>query len=278
MTGPVDAARTSSVPDASGSVPPLSIGAALSARIATGGKCLVPYITAGLGQWQRVAEAVAGAGADAMEIGIPFSDPVMDGPVIQEASDKALHSGMTPPLALNEISRMDMGIPLAVMTYYNLVFRHGDARFAADLVASGVSGVILPDLPLEEVGPWKTAADPLGVETILLAAPTADDARLSRICEASQGFCYAVGLLGVTGVRDELAGSALTIAKRLKNLTDKPVLIGVGIGSPEQAAQACEVADGVVVGSRIVSEMLATDSPEAVADLVMSFRAALENG
>ena len=96
MTGPVDAARTSSVPD-------------------------------GLGQWQRVAEAVAGAGADAMEIGIPFSDPVMDGPVIQEASDKALHSGMTPPLALNEISRMDMGIPLAVMTYYNLVFRHGDA-------------------------------------------------------------------------------------------------------------------------------------------------------
>ena len=136
----------------------------------------------------------------------------------------------------------------------------------------------MPDAPLEEMGPWTTAADKAGVETILLAAPTAPDERLPLICERSRGFVYGVGLLGVTGVRSELAASAIDIAGRLKKVTDKPVLVGVGIGTPEQAVEVSEVSDGVVVGSAIVRRMLDKAGPEGVAELVNDFRQALDAG
>lgn len=255
-----------------------SLRAALDARLGAGGKCLVPYLTAGLGQWDRITEAVAHAGADAIELGIPFSDPVMDGPVIQDASQRALDAGMTPPAALGAIARLDVGVPLVVMTYYNLVFHHGDRRFAAEAAEAGVRGAILPDLPLEESGPWCDAADAVDVATVMLAAPTASDGRLERIAARTRGFCYAVGLLGVTGVRDQLASSATEIAARVKDHYDGPVLIGVGISNPEQAVEACRVADGVVVGSRVVAEMLETDSPDRVSAVVGSFREALDRG
>jgi len=249
--------------------------AALRARIDGGGKCLVPYITGGLNdQWLDVLRAVADAGADAIEVGIPFSDPVMDGPTIQEANDRALEGGATPQSILNDLRNADVGVPLAVMTYYNIAFRAGDTRFASDLAAAGVSGAILPDLPLEETGPWAEAADEAGIETILLAAPTAPDERLPIICERSRGFVYGVGLLGITGVRESLAESAMSIAGRLKAVTDKPVLVGVGVGTPEQAVQVSSVSDGVVVGSAIVNRML-NGSPESVGELVSEFREAL---
>ena len=257
---------------------PRSIRASLDARTAAGGKCLVPYLTAGLGPWERMIEAVSLSGADAIEIGVPFSDPVMDGPVIQEASQLALDAGMTPPAALDAIARIDSAVPLAVMTYYNLVFRHGVDRFADDLARAGIQGAILPDLPIEECGDWARAAAAHGIENVLLAAPTSGDSRLARIVAGSEGFVYAVGLLGVTGVRDSLAGSAVEIARRLKAITDKPVLVGVGVGTPEQAVEACSVADGVVVGSRVVAEVLASRSVEAVADLVGTFREAMDRG
>ncbi|OWY61001.1 tryptophan synthase subunit alpha, partial [cyanobacterium TDX16] len=167
-------------------------------------------------------------------------------------------------------------IPVAVMTYYNIVFRAGLERFANDLVQAGVSGAIVPDVPLEEVGPWAAAADAAGVETVLLAAPTAPDERLPRICERSRGFVYAVGLLGVTGEREHLAGTATVIAKRLKAVTDVPVLVGVGISTPEQAVEACQEADGVVVGSALVRRLLEHGGPEAAGALVRDFRAALD--
>ncbi|MFI5043385.1 MAG: tryptophan synthase subunit alpha [Acidimicrobiales bacterium] len=256
----------------------MSLQSGLEARRAAGGKCLVPYLTGGLGEWVRTIEAVAQAGADGLEVGIPFSDPVMDGPVIQQASDEALANGATPPSILDALARADVGIPLAVMTYVNLVYRHGFERFSADLVASGVGAAILPDLPLEESGPWCEAADAAGVETVMLAAPTASDERLARVVRRSRGFVYAIGLLGVTGERDSLAVSAKVIAARLKDLTDLPVLVGVGIGTPEQAVEVCEVADGVVVGSAVVRRALETGSPEAVGDLVAEFRTALDAG
>jgi tryptophan synthase alpha chain len=252
--------------------------AALESRRSAGGKCLVPYLTGGLGDWTTYLAAVAQAGADAIEGGIPFSDPVMDGPVIQEASLLALQAGATPAGILDELARADVGVPLAVMTYVNLVYRFGYERFAATLVSSGVSGAILPDVPLEESAEWCAAADDAGVETVMLAAPTAPDERLLRIVERSHGFVYAVGLMGVTGERDSLAGSAAVIAKRLKDVTDLPVLVGVGISTPAQAVEVCEVADGVVVGSAIVRRVLETRSPEAVADLVGEFRTALDAG
>jgi tryptophan synthase alpha chain len=139
-----------------------------------------------------------------------------------------------------------------------------------------VSGCILPDIPLEEIEPWATAADAAGVETVILAAPTASDERLSRVCARTRGFVYGVGLLGITGVRSELAASAKMIAARLKEITDMPVLVGVGVGTPAQAAEVCEVADGVAVGSAIVQRMLDGGGPEGVAELVSEFRAALD--
>lgn len=243
----------------------------------SGRKLLVPYLTGGLGDdWCDTVRAVAAAGADAIEIGIPFSDPVMDGPTIQLASDRALKAGTTPQTVLHALRTIDAGVPLTVMTYANVAYHMGWERFAKELAEAGVAGAILPDIPLEETGPWCEAADAAGVETILLAAPTAPDERLPRICARSRGFVYAVGLLGVTGVRDELAASAEVIARRLKAVTDMPVLVGVGVGTPEQAARACQVADGVIVGSAFVQRMLDGAGPDGVAALVAEFRRAID--
>ena len=254
-----------------------SVEAHLTARRDAGHKLLVPYVTGGLGDdWVETVEAAITAGADAIEVGIPFSDPVMDGPVIQEASDRALRAGTTPQSVLSALRSRSFGVPLLVMTYYNVAFRAGLERFAASLAEAGVAGVLLPDLPLEEVDPWMQAARGTGVETVLFAAPTAPDERLPRICERAEGFVYAVGLLGVTGVRDQLALSATTIARRVKAVTDKPVLVGVGIGTPEQAVEAAQVADGVIVGSAVVRTMLGDGGPDAVGELVSRFRRALD--
>ncbi len=251
---------------------------ALQARLNAGGKCLVPYITGGLGDdWIETVRAAASAGADAIEIGMPFSDPVMDGPTIQMANDRALAAGVTPQSVLDSLRGADIGVPTAVMTYVNLAFHGGYQRFASNLADAGVSGCILPDIPLEEIGPWADAADAAGIETVLLAAPTAPDSRLPRICQRSHGFVYGVGLVGITGVRSELADSAKVIAARLKAVTDKPVLVGVGVGSPEQAVEVSTVSDGVVVGSVIVQRMLDGGGPEGVAELVSEFRGALDS-
>ncbi len=251
---------------------------ALRARIDAGGKCLVPYLTGGLGDdWLASVQAAAVSGADAIEIGVPFSDPVMDGPTIQRANDRALEGGATPQTVLDRLRGADIGVPTAVMTYGNIAHHMGWERFAASLAEAGVSGCILPDIPLEEIGPWTDAADRAGIETVLLAAPTAPDERLPRICERTRGFVYAVGLLGITGVRGELAASAKVIAGRLKAVTDKPVLVGVGVGTPDQAVEVCEVADGVVVGSAVVQRMLERAGPEGIGALIAEFRSALDD-
>jgi len=243
-----------------------------------GAKLLVAYITGGFEGWETAVEAAAAAGADAIEIGIPFSDPVMDGPVIQEASEIALADGATPASILAAVPNLDTGIPHAIMTYYNLAHNPGHERFAATLAKAGVDAAILPDLPFVESGPWREAASKAGVETILLAAPTTPTERLSELCAASSGFVYAVGLLGVTGERATLASTATEIAARCKSVTDKPVLTGVGIGSPEQAVQASEVSDGVIIGSAVVRQLLDGHGAEGVGELVASYRTALDAG
>ncbi|HEY6533577.1 MAG TPA: tryptophan synthase subunit alpha [Acidimicrobiales bacterium] len=244
-----------------------------------GRKLLVPYVTGGYGDdWTEVVRAVADAGADAIEIGIPFSDPVMDGPVIQQASEEALRAGATPVGVLDELRDIDAGVPLAVMTYFNLAHHMGLERFAASLAGSGVAAAILPDLPLEEVGPWARAADAAGVETVLLAAPTAPDERLPRIVARARGFVYAVGLLGVTGEREALAASSLVIARRLKAVTDKPVLVGVGVSTAQQAVEVSEVADGVVIGSALMRRVLEGAGPAGAGAFVGEIRAALDAG
>jgi len=242
---------------------------------AAGRKLLVPYITGGYPGWQPAIRAAAANGADAVEIGIPFSDPVMDGPVIQQASQFALEQGVTPAAILDEVTRLDVEIPLAVMTYYNLVHHPGPVRFAADLSRAGISAAILPDLPLEEAGPWCAAADAEGIETIMLAAPTAPDDRLPRVVDRARGFVYSVGLLGVTGERESLAESATALAKRLKAITDKPVLVGVGVSNAKQAYEVTRVADGVIQGASVVRRLM-EDGPDAVGDYVAEVRSAID--
>jgi tryptophan synthase alpha chain len=243
---------------------------------AAGRKLLVPYVTGGYPGWEDAIRAAAANGADGIEIGIPFSDPVMDGPVIQQASQAALDAGTTPPAVLDAAAQLDVGIPLAVMTYYNLVHHDGHERFAGRLVAAGIDACILPDLPLEEAGPWCEAADAAGVETVMLAAPTAPDERLPRIAARARGFIYSVGLLGVTGERDQLAASATELAARLKAITDRPVLVGVGVSNAEQARQACAVADGVVQGASVVRRLM-EQGPDAVGAYVAEVRAAIDS-
>ncbi len=256
-----------------------------------GRKLLVAYITAGTQGWELAVETAASAGADAIEIGIPFSDPVMDGPIIQKACTQALAAGTTPSSVLEAARDLDAGVPLVVMTYYNLCHHMGEQRFAEELAAAGIAGAILPDLPLTEAGSWLTAGLEAGIETTLLAASTTPDGRLAQLCEASRGFVYAVSLLGVTGERKSLAQTAKQTVARCKAVTDKPVLCGVGIGSPEQAVEACEVADGVVIGSAVVRAMLeasagaspagasptdANAAAQAVEQLITTYRKALD--
>jgi tryptophan synthase alpha chain len=241
------------------------------AKRAAGRKLLVPYITGGLPGWQDALRAAAAAGADAIEIGIPFSDPVMDGPVIQQSSQLALEAGATPMSILQEARELDVSIPLAVMTYYNTVHHAGHERFAAQLVQAGIVACIVPDLPLEESGPWCEAADAAGVETVMLAAPTAPDERLPRVAARARGFVYSVGLLGVTGERSTLASTAVSLARRLKAITDVPVLVGVGVSNAAQAHEACQVADGVVMGAAVVRRLL-EGGADAVGEFVAEVR------
>ncbi len=254
---------------------PIHLETHLRAQRSAGRKLLVPYVTGGLLNWKEAIRAAAANGADAIEVGIPFSDPVMDGPVIQEASLRALKDGATPFGIIQEISTLDIDIPIAVMLYYNTLFRAGHERFATSLVKNGVSAAIVPDLPLEEAGEWCRDADAAGVETVMLAAPTAPDSRLPLVVERARGFVYAVGLLGITGERDSLAATATALATRLKKITDKPVLIGVGVSNAAQAYEACKVADGVIQGASVVRRLMES-GPDAVGEYIAEVRAAID--
>jgi tryptophan synthase alpha chain len=255
------------------------VEATLRAARAAGRKLLVPYVTGGFGsRWLDVLAAMVSAGADAVEIGIPFSDPVMDGPTIQEASVRALQLGATPVSILAEVRRAGVEVPLIAMTYYNIVFRAGHHRFAHSLTDAGIEGAIIPDVPLEELGDWAPAAEEAGVETVLLAAPVTPDERMVELCRKSRGFVYGVNLMGVTGERAAVAESGAVLAKRLKDMTDKPVLMGFGVSTPEQAVEAASVADGVIVASALMRTLLEGGGIEQVGDQVAAIRAALDAG
>jgi tryptophan synthase alpha chain len=257
----------------------VAVEAALRAARARGRKLLVTYMTGGVGpDWIEYLQVMVEAGADAVEIGLPFSDPVMDGPTIQEASVRALRTGATPASILDAAAGREQPVPLVAMTYYNLVFRAGHERFAERLAAAGVAGAIIPDVPLEESADWERVAAGAGVETVLLAAPVTPDDRLAVLCARSHGFVYGVNLMGVTGERATLSGSASVLAKRLKAVTDKPVVMGFGISTPEQAASASVDADGVVVASALMRAVLDGAPVAAVGERVAAFRAALDAG
>lgn len=242
-----------------------------------GRKALVPYVMAGMSpDWLMVIHAVVAAGADAVELGIPFSDPMLDGPVIQEAARRALEGGQTFQGALDEVATSGIGVPLVAMTYYNLVLRMGHRRAARSLVAAGVTGAILPDLSLEELDPWGVEADSAGVATVLLVAPSSPPTRVSAICKRSRGFVYAVARMGTTGERTSMSNDVGPVVRGVKDVTDTPVYAGIGISTPAHAAEACRLADGAVVGSALVRRVLEGGGPEAAGQLIADMRQAID--
>jgi tryptophan synthase alpha chain len=232
-------------------------------------KLLMPYITGGVRpDWTAYLTAFEDAGADLIEVGLPFSDPTVDGPTIQEASDTALARGTTPASVLADLAANRVGIPLIASTYANIALRPG---FAEALRGAGVSGLIVPDLPLDELAGLSVP----GIEVSLLASPATPDDRLAEIGRRSQGFVYAVSVMGTTGERRRLAPSATALAARVKQVTELPVLLGFGISTPEQAAEAAAVADGIVVGAAIMRRVLDGAGPDEAGAFVASLRAAL---
>ncbi|WP_412541934.1 tryptophan synthase subunit alpha [Longispora sp. K20-0274] len=242
-----------------------------------GRKLLIPYVTGGVTEnWTDYVDAALEAGADAVEIGVPFSDPAIDGPVIQKASVLALERGTTVDTIVDDLARGGVDrAPLIAMTYYNLVLQPGHKRFAARIGEAGICATILPDLPHEESAGWESDASAAGIEHVLLASPVSSDERLAVICERTRGFVYGLGLMGVTGERDSLAQSSLTLARRLKAITDKPVLIGVGVSTPANATQICQEADGVIIGAPVMRRIVEGESPAAIGSLVADFRKAI---
>lgn len=253
--------------------------ASLRARRDAGSKLLVPYLMGGMTEdWVEALQAVVAAGADAVEVGLPFSDPMIDGPVIQEASVQALRRGVTPQVVIDGVASSGAAVPVAIMTYYNLVLRTGHRRLARLLEEAGIGGAIVPDLPLEELGPWASEADAAGVATVLLVAPSTPVSRVAQICERSRGFVYAVARMGVTGERSSESEDAAAVVGRVRRVTDLPVCVGVGVSTARQARNVCEVADGAVVGSALVRRLLEGGGPDAAGAFVAELREALDRG
>ncbi|MDP9329641.1 MAG: tryptophan synthase subunit alpha [Actinomycetota bacterium] len=248
---------------------------ALRTRRDGGGRAFVPYVTGGFpGVDPQFLRALESAGADAIEVGIPHSDPVMDGGVIQEASRRSLEAGTHPSDVLAMIREAALTVPVAVMTYVNPVLRHGIDAFLDDASAAGVSGAIVPDLPVDEAGEFDEACSLRGIDAVLLAAPGTAPSRLAAIAAAAHGFVYCVATYGVTGARDGLTDVARDVVGSLRPLTDLPLLVGVGIGTPEQAAAACGFADGVIVGSALMSRLVDGDGNGAISS-ARAFRSAI---
>jgi tryptophan synthase alpha chain len=255
------------------------IGDRLSALAGRGRKALVAFLTAGDPSRERTVEAavaMAEAGADVVELGVPFSDPLADGPVIQRASDRALRRGVRLGDVLQAARhiRARSEVPLLLFSYVNPLLRYGLDALARDAADAGVDGVLVTDLPPEEAGDWTACARRRGLDTVFLAAPTSGDDRLRRIVAESRGFVYAVSRTGVTGERASLSEDGAVLVRRLRALTATPVVLGFGVSTPDQVRAAAAVADGVVVGSAIVRFL--EEQPEGdVAALVRSLRSGL---
>jgi len=246
-------------------------------------RALIPYVTAGdpdLEMTKRLVREMVRRGGDIIEIGVPFSDPLADGPIIQRASQRALQGGTTLRKILQTVSelRHEVDVPLVLMTYYNPVFRYGEEAFVADALDAGVDGIIVPDLPPEEGQSLIELTTDTPLEMIFLAAPTSTSARLALISEASRGFIYYVSRLGTTGVRDQLADDLRIMLEKVRASTSKPIAVGVGVSTPEHVRLVAELADGVVVGSAILKliEELEdrADRLEHVGDFVAALKAA----
>jgi len=246
-------------------------------------RALIPYVTAGdpdLEMTKMLVREMARRGGDLIEIGVPFSDPLADGPIIQRASQRALQGGTTLRKILATVNdlRRDVDVPLILMTYYNPVFRYGEEAFVADALDAGVDGLIVPDLPPEEAQTLLDLSGDTSLDLIFLAAPTSTAARLAMISQASRGFIYYVSRLGTTGVRDRLAEDLRMMLENVRASTSQPITVGFGVSTPDHVRLVAELADGVVVASAILKLLEDLGDGEDKLEHVGDFVAALKAG
>jgi tryptophan synthase alpha chain len=260
------------------------VEAAFAAARQQGRAALIVYLTAGYpdpATSKACFEAAVDAGADLLEVGLPFSDPMMDGPVIQQANQHVLDAGLGVAGQLDLVASLEVDVPVLAMTYVTIADTRGYDRFADELAEAGCCGAILPDLPAPEAADWLTAARRHDLATVFLAASVSTDQRLAQIAAASTGFVYATGLLGVTGVKDVAQDDARTLVARLREHTDTPIAVGIGVKDRASAAAVAAYADGVIVGSSIV-RAVGDGDPAGAADrvhaLVSELRAGVEDG
>jgi tryptophan synthase alpha chain len=245
-------------------------------------KALITFITAGdpdLETTLGLIPEMERCGADIIELGVPFSDPMADGPTIQKASERALASGttLTSILAMVKSVRRVTRVPIILMGYFNPVYRYGAGKFVDDAVDAGVDGVLLVDLPPEEADSFRKEAAAKGLDVIFLLAPTSDDARIEKVARIGSGFIYYVSVTGVTGARTDIDDSVFTTVKKIRSRVSLPVAVGFGIADPSQAARVADVADGVVVGSALV-KLFEEYRGEELKKRVGVFIAALKKG
>ena len=251
----------------------MSTSTAFAAARAEGRAALVGYLPAGFPDLQGSVEAMrvmVDGGCDVIEIGLPYSDPVMDGPTIQAAAQQALEAGTRTTDVLRTVEAVAAtGVPTVVMTYWNPICRYGVERFAKDLADAGGAGMITPDLVPDEAGSWVDVADELGLDKIFLVAPSSTDERLRMTTEACRGFVYATAVMGVTGARESSSDLAGPLVARARAATTLPVGVGLGVSNGDQAAEVAEFADGVIVGSAFVRRLLdaGTDRAAGLASL-----------
>lgn len=243
-------------------------------------KAFIPYIMAGdpnLEKTMELIQRLSENGADLIEVGVPFSDPVADGPVIQQAGVRALGNGCTFEKILDSIGKVTpkVSTPLILMMYYNMIFQRGFQNFFEAIHEVGCAGLIVPDLPPDEAGEISGLAAKFDIGLNFLVAPTSSDERIRLAAEASSGFLYAVSLKGVTGIRSTLPPELPQFIQKIKSLTDKPVAVGFGIATPEQAQMVAGLADGVIVGSAIVKAAVGDGNLHEVQQLVARLRAAI---
>jgi tryptophan synthase alpha chain len=242
-----------------------------------GRTALVPYLTGGYPTLERareVGEAYLEAGADVLEIGVPFSDPLADGPTIQDTSMRALENGADLDYCLELASAFSGRVPVVFLLYYNVILARGTERFLQEVAEAGVSGLVIPDLPVDEAGRFAELAAAAGVAFCPLVAPTSTDGRVSRVGEMATGFVYCVSVAGVTGVRDSLPQGAVELLRRVRARTDAPVALGFGIGSAGAAVEAAEEADGIIIGSKLM-RLVEEGGPERAGGWLREVREAL---
>jgi tryptophan synthase alpha chain len=250
-----------------------------------GRTALMPYLTMGYPRLESalaLVPALVEAGADLIELGVPFSDPLADGATIQAAGQQALANGMTLSLCLVQAARLRsqrVEVPFVLMGYYNPILQMGLEGFARRAAAAGIDGLIVPDLPPEEAEPLQSALQAEGIALVFLLAPTSDEARIQLVAVRSSGFLYLVSLTGVTGARDQLPPDLEAFAARARAATDLPLAVGFGISTPEHAARVARIADGVIVGSALIKTMAtARDPVEAARSFVAALRAGIDSG